>query len=80
MVSYAELTPHLAKKESPEFLIQVLNNCKPESGAYLAARDELLFRTSARFHKQKLRYGVIGGAIGSALTVIAFLIKHFLVG
>ena len=75
MSSYAELTPESAQNEKSDFLVKALNDCKPESGAHLVAKNELTYRASRRALRQKLLYTVIGGVIGFVLGVLAAVAK-----
>lgn len=75
-MSYADLTPESAQKEKSEFLVKALNECKPESGAYLVAKNELTYRASRRALRQKLSYTVVGFLLG----IIASFLKGLLIG
>lgn len=73
---YSKLTPESAQKETSEFLVEACNECRPDSGAYLVAKNELTFRASRRELRQKLIYAVLGIVIG-ALAVLA---RQWIVG
>lgn len=76
MKMYAELTPETAQKKNSEFLVAACNECRPESGAYLVAKNELAYRASRRALWQKLMFTSIGIALG----VIGILVKQWLYG
>lgn len=61
---YSKLTPESAKNEPSEFLTKTLNNCRPGSGAYEAAKIELDLRAYKRRSKIKICTALIIGAIG----------------
>jgi len=68
---YSKLTPESARKEKSDFLVSALNECKPESGAYVVAKNELTFRANRRSLFQTFLYTLIGSVIG-------FLVKLFI--
>ena len=73
---YSKLTPESAQKEKSEFLVTACNGCRPESGAYVVAKNELTFRASRRVARLKFGYTVLGIVIG----VIAMLVKQWVGG
>lgn len=70
------ITTESAKNEKSEVLIQALNMYRSDSGAYLAAKTEILFRADRRLRWQRFWFAVLGAAV----TTVAFLLKQFLTG
>jgi hypothetical protein len=60
MFMVSELTPRTAGKASEEQLIAVLNECRPDSGAWIVAKNEITFRAMHKSHVWKVVYGVLG--------------------
>ena len=61
---YSNLTPESAQRVDSKFLVAACNECRPESGAYLVAKNELAFRASKRALFQKLLFTVAGFLLG----------------
>jgi hypothetical protein len=62
---YSQLTPETARKQSSAFLVQTLNECRPDSGAYLVAKSELDHRAAKRGHVQKAAFAVVVAILGA---------------
>jgi len=66
------ITREDAKNATDEFLTEVLNNTRPDSGAYLNARDEQAIRQKKKLLRLKLKYT----AIGALVTGVIYLLFH----
>jgi hypothetical protein len=68
--SFAALNDKIARKESSEFLTRAMNECRPDSGAYLAAKTELARRSEVAKHWRRVGVYVLLGLIGLALAFL----------
>jgi len=64
--SYYTLTPESARDTPPDLLVKAMNDCRPDSGAYLAAKTELERRAEVSKNWRKVGIAVIVGLIGLA--------------
>ncbi|MGH8751989.1 MAG: hypothetical protein ACREUV_09835 [Burkholderiales bacterium] len=65
--SYYTLTPESARDVESDLLTKALNDCRPDSGAYLAAKTELERRAEVNKNWRKVGVAVVLGLIGLAL-------------
>ena len=63
---YSTLNDATARKASDEFLHNALNECRPESGAYLAAKHEIARRHDVSKNWRKVWFAALLGVIGLA--------------
>lgn len=65
--SYYTLTPESARNVESDLLTKAMNDCRPDSGAYLAAKTELERRAEVNKNWRKVGVAVVIGLIGLAL-------------
>jgi len=65
--SYYTLTPESARHTASDLLVKAMNDCKPDSGAYLTAKTELERRAEVNKNWRKVGIAVVIGLIGLAL-------------
>lgn len=65
--SYYTLTPESARDVASDLLVKAMNDCKPESGAYLAAKTEIDRRVEVNKNWRKVGITVVVGLISLAL-------------
>lgn len=65
--SYYTLTPESARNTPSDLLIKAMNDCRSDSGAYLAAKAELERRAEVNKNWRKVGIAVVVGLIGLAL-------------
>lgn len=63
---YSKLKDAMARKAKDAFLHKALNECRPESGVYLAAKHELARRQDVSKNLRKVWVAVLLGLIGLA--------------
>ncbi|HLQ01007.1 MAG TPA: hypothetical protein VK143_01770 [Burkholderiales bacterium] len=64
--SYYTLTPDSARNEPSDFLVKAMNDCRPDSGAYTAAKTELDRRADVAKNWRRVGIAVAVGLIGFA--------------
>jgi len=64
--SYSTLTPESARKEPSDFLIKAMNDCRPDSGAYMAAKNEFARRAEVAKNWRTVGIALVVGFIGLA--------------
>lgn len=65
--SYYTLTPESARDTPSDLLVKAMNDCRPDSGAYLTAKTELERRAEVKKNWRKVGIAVVIGLIGLAL-------------
>ena len=65
--SYYTLTPESARGVESDLLTKAMNDCRPDSGAYLAAKTELERRAEVNKNWRRVGVAVVLGLIGLAL-------------
>jgi|GEM_PF-3141079 len=63
---YSTLNDTTARKAPDDFLHKALNECRPDSGAYLAAKNEIERRRDVSKSWRKVWLAIILGIIGLA--------------
>jgi hypothetical protein len=69
--SYATLTPDSARDASTEWLVKAMNECRPDSGAHLAARTELERRADVKRNWRRVGVALVLGAIALAFGFLS---------
>lgn len=63
---YSTLNDATARKASDEFLHKALNECRPDSGAYLAAKHEIERRRDISKNWRKVGFAILLGIVALA--------------